>query len=101
MLDAARDALSFAEGKSRGDLDRDRGLLLAVVQCDQIIGEAAGRVSAPRQSGLPGIPWPAIIGMRNRLVHAYYDIDRDQVWKTVTEDLPPLVGVLKRALGEP
>lgn len=101
MLDAARDALSFVAGKSRADLDRDRAFLLSVVQCAQIIGEAAGRVSAPKQRGLPGIPWPAIIGMRNRLVHAYYDIDRDQVWKTVTEDLPPLVEALKRALGEP
>jgi len=101
MLDAAKDALSFVEGKSRVDLDKDRGLLLAVVQCVQIIGEAAGRVSAARQGGAPGIPWPAIIGMRNRLVHAYYDIDRDQVWKTVTEDLPPLIEALKRALGEP
>lgn len=101
MLDAARDALSFVEGKSRVDLDSDRGLLLAVVQCVQIIGEAARRVSAPKQRGLPGIPWPAIIGMRNRLVHAYYDIDRDQVWQTVTEDLPPPVEALKHALGEP
>ena len=101
MLDAARDAMALAQDKGRIDLDADRGLLLALVQCVQIIGEAAGRVSSARQRALPGIPWPAIIGMRNRLVHAYYDIDRDQVWKTVIEDLPPLVAALKGALGEP
>ncbi len=71
MLDAAREALSFVEGRSRVALDKDRGLLLSVVQCVQIIGEAAGRVSATKQRALPGIPWPAIIGMRNRLVHAH------------------------------
>ena len=46
----------------------------------------------------PDIPWQAITGMRNRLVHAYFDVDLDRVWDTVTEDLPALTMQLTEAL---
>ena len=99
MLDAAEDALSFAEERQRQDLDTDRQLVLAVVKCVEIIGEAAGRVSPEGQSEVPDLPWREIIAMRHRLVHAYYDINLDVVWSTVREDLPPLADALRRALG--
>jgi uncharacterized protein with HEPN domain len=38
----------------------------------------------------PSVPWAAIVAMRNRLIHAYFDIDRDIVWKTAVEEIPPL-----------
>ena len=74
MLDAARDAISFARGRNRSDLDSDRQFVLALVQCVQMVGEAAARVSEDTRSTLPNLPWPGIVGMRNRLVHGYYDI---------------------------
>ncbi len=75
MLDAARDAVQFAEGKTRTDLDGDRLLAFALVECFEIIGEAAANISNERGETLPAIPWRSILGMRNRLVHAYFDID--------------------------
>ena len=45
---------------------------------------------------IPAIPWQDIIGMRHRLVHAYFDIDLDILWKTAQEDLPPLIAELER-----
>jgi len=48
----------------------------------------------------PGRAWKAIIGMRNRLVHAYFDIDRDILWKTVTEEIPDLIRLLAASLPE-
>jgi len=98
MLDAARDALSFAKDRNRQDLDRDRKLVLAVVKSVEIIGEAAARVSAETQAELPRLPWRDIIDMRHRLVHAYYDINLDIVWSTLREDLPPLVETLETIL---
>ncbi|MHC4974003.1 MAG: HepT-like ribonuclease domain-containing protein [Planctomycetota bacterium] len=100
MVDAAQDAISFARGRSRSDLDGDRQFVLALVQCVQMVGEAAGRVSEETRSRLPDLPWAAIVGMRNRLVHGYYDIDHDEVWNTVANDLPPLVEALTRALED-
>jgi len=72
MRDAAASALRFVEGRRRGDLDNDE---------------------------MPEIRWAAIVGMRNRLVHAYFDVDRDILWATVSDELPHLKDRLSRALG--
>ena len=98
MLDAAQEALRGTEGRSRAALDENRVWPLGVVKCVEIIGEAAARVSDAMQHKYPQIPWAQIVGMRNRLVHAYFEIDLDQVWQAVTEDLPPLVAALEAIL---
>ncbi|MCX8156716.1 MAG: DUF86 domain-containing protein [Verrucomicrobiae bacterium] len=100
MLDAAEEALSFARDARRNDLERDRKLTLALVKDIEIIGEAAWQVSEGTRSQWPEIPWLDIIGMRHRLVHAYFDINLDVLWQTVQQDLPPLIQALRRALGE-
>ena len=56
----------------------------------QIIGEAARRLPPELQALATRIPWPKIIGMRNVLVHGYFDIDTEIVWQAVTRDLPRL-----------
>lgn len=95
MLDSAEEAVRFARGRSRADLDDDRMLSLAIVRAIEIIGEAASKISTKTQTACPGLPWPNIIGMRNRLVHAYFDIDLDRVWETITDDLPALIEGLR------
>jgi uncharacterized protein with HEPN domain len=99
MLESAREAKSFAEDRSRQDLETDRQFALSVVKLLEIVGEAAGRVSPDTQSQALEIPWAEIVGMRNRLIHAYFDIDLDRVWTTLTNDLPPLIESLERLLG--
>jgi uncharacterized protein with HEPN domain len=96
MLEAAREARSFAAGKAREDLDRDRMLVLALVKCIEIIGEAATKVGPETRKLYPEVPWPAVVTMRHRLIHAYYDMDVDRIWDTVTEDLPPLITALEK-----
>ncbi len=98
MLDAACEALSFVQGRTRGDLDTDRQLVLALIKDIEIVGEAAAQVTDPARRDMPGIPWEKIIGMRNRLVHAYFDINLDILWKTTQEDPPGLVSLLENAL---
>ena len=99
MVDAAREALSFAASRGRADLDTDRQLVLALVKCIEIVGEAATQTTTATRAELPDIPWPSIVAMRHRLVHAYFDIDHDRVWDTIVGDLPPLVAALERALA--
>lgn len=99
MLDAAREAQSFIAGKPRLALDTDRKLALALVKDMEIIGEAASRVSEQSRAEYPAIPWPDIINMRNRLIHAYFDIDLDIVWDTVTKDLPPFIIIIEKILS--
>jgi uncharacterized protein with HEPN domain len=96
MLDAAHEAIAFLQDEPREALERDRKLLLALVKDIEIIGEAASWLSDECQQSHPQIPWPQIIGMRNRLIHAYFDINHETVWKTVKEDLPPLIAELDK-----
>jgi len=96
MLDATKEALEFVQGMQRADLDRNRMLVLSLVKELEIIGEAASKVSAELRSQHGAIPWLDISGMRNRLIHAYFDIDLDVVWTTVTKDLPLLKTELEK-----
>jgi uncharacterized protein with HEPN domain len=96
MLDHAREAIEFAQGRTRSDLDSDRKLSLSLVRLLEVIGEAAGRVPKEYQLAHPEIPWSQIAGLRNRLIHGYGSVDLDIVWRIVTNDLPPLVRALEQ-----
>jgi uncharacterized protein with HEPN domain len=96
MLDYSREAVALLRDRKRADLDSERALGLAILRCVEIVGEAASRVPVDIQQRYPNIPWPQIIGMRNRLVHGYDIVDYDIVWSTVTQDLPPLITELEK-----
>jgi uncharacterized protein with HEPN domain len=98
MLDHAREAVTLAQGRTRKDLDTDRLLNLALVRLLEIIGEAARRVPESERAGLTKLPWAEIIGLRNRLIHAYDQVDFDILWQIVSADLPPLVAELEKAI---
>lgn len=97
MLEAARDVIQLAARRQRDDLHSDMQMRRAIVNAIQEIGEAAAKVSEHGRSRVSDIPWPAVVGMRNRLVHGYDAIDYDAVWKVATEEVPVLVSALERA----
>lgn len=99
MLEAARSAQRFAADRTRGDLEADEMLQFALVHAIQIIGEAASQVGERTRQTVADIPWPAIVGMRHRLVHAYFAVRLDRVWEVVERDLPVLIAALERALA--
>ena len=98
MLDAASEAMAFTKSLTRTSLDIDRMLVLSLVKEIEIIGEAANQVSETTRELTPAIPWVDIISMRNRLVHAYFDINLEILWKTVQDDLQPLIVALEDVL---
>jgi uncharacterized protein with HEPN domain len=98
MLDHAREAIGLVRDKTRSDLDSDRVLNLALVRLLEIVGEAANRVSKEEQVLHPEIPWPQIIGLRNRLIHGYDAVDNDILWQILVHDLPALVTALEAIL---
>jgi uncharacterized protein with HEPN domain len=89
MIDAAQEAQAFVKDQIRQDLEQNRMLTLALVRLVEIIGEAASKITPEFRGKYPDIPWSEIVGMRNRLIHAYFEIDLDQVWSTITEEIPP------------
>jgi len=98
MLEYAREAVGLMRDKRRADLDTDRALGLATLRCLEIVGEAASHIPESMRQEHPQIPWPQIIGTRNRLVHGYDLVDYDIIWSTVVEDLPPLIAELEKIL---
>jgi uncharacterized protein with HEPN domain len=95
MIDAAEAVESFAAGRQRADLDVDRMLLFALVRAIEIIGEAASNITSETRAAAPEVPWLKIVAMRNRLAHAYFDIDRNILWKTAIEEVPRLLSQLR------
>lgn len=98
MADACREALGFCENKTKHDLATNRMFALALIKELEIIGEAASKVSEDFRIKHSKIPWTAIVGARNRLVHGYQAIDFDIVWETVEKVLPSLLQLLETIL---
>jgi len=100
ILDAAREAIDFCHGRDREELHGNRMLSLSLVRLLEIIGEAARGVSEECRRDHPHIAWKSMGGMRNRLIHGYFDVNLEIVWETVTKDLPPLLARLEAILAE-
>jgi uncharacterized protein with HEPN domain len=98
MYDHAAEALGMIAGKNRQDLDADRMLNLALVRLLEIVGEAATHISEDTRAAIANVPWPQIVGLRNRLIHGYDRVDLDVLWKIVQQDLPALVAELAKVL---
>ncbi len=99
MLDCAKAICKFAETKSRQDLDTNRLFASAIMREFEVLGEAASGISIETRSCFPAIPWKAIIGMRNQLIHAYFDVDHNIVWKTIQTALPDLIPQVEQAIA--
>lgn len=98
MLEAAEKALRLTRRKKRREYDSDEVLQLALARLIGIIGEAASRVTQQTRASYSKLPWNDIIGMRNRIVHDYYEVNLDVLWDTVRHELPQLIESLKQLL---
>jgi len=95
MLIAARKVLQFTD-KVTGEKFLSNELVQnAVMHQIQIIGEAANKVSADYKKEHSEIPWQQIIGMRNRLVHEYFDIIPERMWDVIEQDIPELIRLIE------
>ncbi len=100
IVDAMNQALQYARSRTRSDVEADIPLQHVLARNIEIIGEAASRLTPEFRAAHPQIPWPKMIGMRNRMIHEYFDIDVDIVWGTVIRDFPVLLPQLQRILEE-
>ena len=100
MLLAARDAQGFIEGLDESAFLASRLHQNAAIRSLEVLGEAAGKVSATIQRSHPEIPWREITGMRHRLIHAYGEVRLDLVWMVLREHLGPLIAALAALVSE-
>lgn len=100
MHEAITLALQMAAWRSPTELFSDPMLAMDLTRTLEILGEAASRLSDETRLCLVSIPFGKMVAMRNRLIHAYFDVDLDIVWTTVADDLPPLLPALESALAQ-
>lgn len=98
MLEWAVRAQRFILDVSQEEFRLDERTQSAVLHALLIIGEAASRVDDSTRTALPLIPWHEIRDMRNRIAHDYLSVDLDEVWRTVSSDLPKLTALLDSVL---
>ena len=99
ILESSRTALEYMHGKTHEEFSKDMLLQDAVVRRLEIIGEASGRVSSETQKKYAHLPWQAMKGTRNRIIHEYDSIELDIIWDIIQQDLPLLVNELKKIVA--
>jgi uncharacterized protein with HEPN domain len=99
MLHTVRRIRAIVHGQTREAFDADEVRQLALLHLIQVLGEAASRTAAAYRDAHPELPWTQMIGMRNRIVHGYDDVDPDIVWRVATEDVEPVLAVLERMVA--
>jgi len=90
ILESIESIFSYTQGVTEDAFIANREKSDAVIRNIEVIGEAAGNLSATFQEQHPEIPWHQIIGMRNRLIHGYFGISLKIIWQVVRVDLPVL-----------
>jgi uncharacterized protein with HEPN domain len=101
ILEAARVASGYVQGKTKEEFLQDSQCQDAVIRRLEIIGEAARRISEPTRARISQIPWAAMIAMRNLMIHEYDDVDLQVVWYTVQEHLPNLIRAIEPLVPPP
>ncbi|NTU59672.1 MAG: DUF86 domain-containing protein [Deltaproteobacteria bacterium] len=99
VLDAIGQVRSYVGGLDCEAFFENRLVQDAVIRQLEVIGEASRNLSEEFRAGQPDVPWGDIVGMRNRLTHAYFDVDLGVVWEVVEQDLPVLEDRLRALLG--
>lgn len=100
MLENAEKALLFVEGMGFDEFLKDEKTVYAVVHAIEVIGEAVKSIPDDLRNTYAEIPWREIAGTRDKLIHEYFGVDLQVVWRTVQEDLPILARQLRAILED-
>jgi len=100
IAESIQAAQEFVRGYTFEDFRKDRKTIYAVIRAVEVIGEAAKKITEPIRSKYPDIPWRDMAGMRDKLIHAYFGVDLEVLWKTIQQDLPALKVMISEMLAE-
>lgn len=99
ILDASVQARNFISGMSYDEFAADAKTVFAVIRALEIVGEASKRIPPNMRDSYPDIPWRSMAGMRDKLIHDYFGVNLEVIWKTVTEELPLIEPKLRQIVG--
>ena len=95
LIEACEDILSFTKGMSYSAFTDDRKTMNAVIRSLEVIGEATKKLPISFRDNYPDIPWKRMAGMRDKLIHEYFGIDKEMVWQVVEKHIPNIFALIK------
>ena len=100
IQDASQNISQFISEMTWDEFAQDQKTIYAVVRAFEIIGEAAKKVPLSVQKRHPKVPWKQMAGMRDKLIHEYFGVNHEVLWKTAKEDIPPVYQLIAMVLEE-
>jgi uncharacterized protein with HEPN domain len=98
IIDAFEQIGLYMNSVSHEEFLRNRLLQDGVIRQLEVMGEAARNLSEDLRNEYPEIPWRQMIGLRNRMIHAYFNVDLQIIWEIVQGDIPDLKQKMKQIL---
>ena len=95
LIEACEDILSFTKGMSYSDFASDRKTVNAVIRSLEVIGEATKKLPTSLRNNYPDVPWKQMAGMRDKLIHEYFGIDKQMVWQAAEKHIPNILALIK------
>jgi len=100
IIESVEEVEEFTAGMTFNDFAEDKKTINAVVRSLEVIGEAAKKIPDNLRENHPQIPWKRMTGMRDKLIHEYFGIDLEIVWKVVENELPPIKPQIHKIMHE-
>jgi len=100
LVDALQKSRQFVAGMDYEQFSADAKTVYAVIRALEVVGEAAKQIPPEVQKAYDMVPWQAMSGMRDKLIHHYFGVNLAVVWKTVTEDVADLLPILSEVIRQ-
>ena len=100
IQEASQNISQFIEGMDWDEFAQDQKTIYAVVRAFEIIGEAAKKVPLSVRKRHQNVPWKQMAGMRDKLIHEYFGVDHEVLWKTAQEVIPPVQQLIVMVLED-